>query len=433
MTIKTEELFNPYKMFRGIIIPLEILNSNLPTSTKIVYGALLFFAGKKGYCWPKQETLAKFTNITKRRIQYHLDILEKQELIKKENPTGKDKGIHKTNRYFFAYHECFRGAEKNVLKDVRDAEKNVSYNRRERDSQRKRERDTAFLFENIKRKEANSAEFDYVQEEKISKNKNERKTTLISERSSQLFKSSKKEMKPIISDEHPKPLPKYSKVIKEMVDYWNSKSVLRKHTRTDTSTFKNIIFHLRLLLKGKFFESLSVNSKYKNRKFSVDEFKTTVDKFALIVEDLTLFPKNKQYIKRLGISNFLFDVTSSKVESYFLYCFEGKLEKNIVDYFPELTLEIAKLFKEVNGNNYKFSDDQMNRIILASSRLSSFFLKNNQKIKGRYYDNKMKAQVLIESVLKDTQGNTFTPGHLCSNDTFDRRLPQFCEDHIFIS
>lgn len=91
---------NPYKLFVGSFIPnWLIVRSEISPGAKLLYARLSQYAGKKGYAFPGQETIAKELGVSKRSITSYLTELIEHELIEKER-----RGLKKTNRYYFLQH-----------------------------------------------------------------------------------------------------------------------------------------------------------------------------------------------------------------------------------------------------------------------------------------------------------------------------------------
>ena len=100
--------FNPYKQFVGSFIPNCLLQYNgLSDGAKLLWSRLAQYAGADGYCYPKQDTLAKDLGKDKRTIQRLLKELEREGFIYVEQPTGKERLMHRNNRYYFIKHAIF--------------------------------------------------------------------------------------------------------------------------------------------------------------------------------------------------------------------------------------------------------------------------------------------------------------------------------------
>jgi hypothetical protein len=60
LALRVGEVFNPYNLFEGAMVPSEILWSpTLLASEKLVFARLAQFAGGKGRAWPSIERLAE--------------------------------------------------------------------------------------------------------------------------------------------------------------------------------------------------------------------------------------------------------------------------------------------------------------------------------------------------------------------------------------
>lgn len=223
------------------------------------------------------------------------------------------------------------------------------------------------------------------------------------------------------------------KLIKEFIDYWHSKP-LAKHA-DNTKTYKNIINDIRELVRADFYSSFPVEHKFQNRKFTLAEFKIAVDRFVIMVTDKTVYPLNKKFIKYMGISKFLYCRWSPINKSHFLLCLEKEPVKIPIDPNPELTDMLVLRYKETTSMSFQPSSAQMDKFIMASNRLSNFFEKNKHRLNGgithKVWNEKNKVDLLLNAVYADTNGQPISPGWLCSNDTFDRRLPAYFEDHRY--
>lgn len=104
--------YNPNKMFHGVFIPNGLLCiQELSAAAKLVWGRLLQYAGEDGACYPKQETLAEEVGVATSTIKVALQSLVEMGLLSVERPTGKDKLMHKSNKYFFIWSGLFENEE----------------------------------------------------------------------------------------------------------------------------------------------------------------------------------------------------------------------------------------------------------------------------------------------------------------------------------
>ena len=92
---------NPYKLFDGAWVPNWLLErEEVSAQAKLLYARLAQYAGKKGYAWPTQETLAHATGLPGRTLQRHLQELEGYGLVEIER-----RGLNLPNVYYFLEHE----------------------------------------------------------------------------------------------------------------------------------------------------------------------------------------------------------------------------------------------------------------------------------------------------------------------------------------
>ncbi|MBW2011962.1 MAG: helix-turn-helix domain-containing protein, partial [Deltaproteobacteria bacterium] len=77
--------FLPYRSFRNfVIIPLNMISQpNIPASAVNLYGILSKYAGKDGFCYPSQKTLACDLGVTERQVRNLIHILEENNYIRR--------------------------------------------------------------------------------------------------------------------------------------------------------------------------------------------------------------------------------------------------------------------------------------------------------------------------------------------------------------
>ncbi len=94
--------YNPRKIFTGIFVPDGII---MHPDAKICFGRLCWFANDAGYCWPKQETLARSICASKRQTQRYID-----ELIRAGFIGVRQRGLNRSNVYVFLWHAALEGS-----------------------------------------------------------------------------------------------------------------------------------------------------------------------------------------------------------------------------------------------------------------------------------------------------------------------------------
>jgi hypothetical protein len=108
---KIGEKFNPFNRFHGIWIPEPMaLYPQLPPGAKLVYGRLMRYAGKDGFCWPSVLSLAVEVGLGERQVQKHLSTLESDGFIRREK-RFRD-GAQTSNGYIFLWHLIFDAWER---------------------------------------------------------------------------------------------------------------------------------------------------------------------------------------------------------------------------------------------------------------------------------------------------------------------------------
>ncbi len=96
------EVFNPFNLFDGAMIPSEILrHPDLLPSEKLVFARLLQFAGGKGRAWPSVERLAKEVALSVPQTRRCVGSLESKGLIRRVARSGR------SNEFEFLWHQVY--------------------------------------------------------------------------------------------------------------------------------------------------------------------------------------------------------------------------------------------------------------------------------------------------------------------------------------
>ena len=97
-------MFNPYRLFVGAFIPNVLMEyTGISQGAKLIWARLAQYAGEKGEAYPAIDTLAKDIGTEERQCRRYLKELENKKFIKVLRAGGKDKLLHKTNRYVFLW------------------------------------------------------------------------------------------------------------------------------------------------------------------------------------------------------------------------------------------------------------------------------------------------------------------------------------------
>lgn len=113
---------NPWHKFYFLPVPNWLARrSEISSSAKLVYGALMEFANKRASCWPSIADIAERISLRKRRTQQVLEELAQNHLIEIRQPSGQRRVLHFNNQYFFLEHPWM---EEGVY-DVDDSERPI--------------------------------------------------------------------------------------------------------------------------------------------------------------------------------------------------------------------------------------------------------------------------------------------------------------------
>jgi len=93
------DIFSPYKIFNGSLVPNWIMRrKEISSTSKLLYGRLSQYSGKSGNCFPSRKSLSKELGVSIIRIDRAIKQLKECGLIK-----TKQRGLSKSSRYFFMW------------------------------------------------------------------------------------------------------------------------------------------------------------------------------------------------------------------------------------------------------------------------------------------------------------------------------------------
>jgi hypothetical protein len=98
--------FNPWRRFRGVMIPDPVLASDLSLGAKVCYGILARFAGERGQCFPTMQTIGARIGVSDRQAKTYVAELVRSGFISRARG-----GSGRPNRYGFLWHPSFDSAE----------------------------------------------------------------------------------------------------------------------------------------------------------------------------------------------------------------------------------------------------------------------------------------------------------------------------------
>jgi len=236
----------------------------------------------------------------------------------------------------------------------------------------------------------------------------------------QPFKIDRSKMKKALQELNP---PKEVKSIKttpeieEVLEHWIGLGLYV--SKESTKTYREGIEKLKNLLDGILF----------NQKYSVEEIKSSISRFYTAAFDKDYKPMDKKSLKSINMSGFIYNkFTNGDAQSYFKkYLNENQPESvipKLENKYPEQVNLLMRRFNSEIRGGISGGEKDGRLFIKASYRLKEFFDKNKHRIRGSFSLSEM-ADVLFDAVKKSYNGNmvNFYPGCLCSDATFNTRLP----------
>jgi len=217
--------------------------------------------------------------------------------------------------------------------------------------------------------------------------------------------------------------------IKPYIELWE-RSGGKKHD-IYSKVLKDAVSNLKQLRRGTFFED-----KYPFEK-AIGIWEMVLERYQKAMSPEYL-PIQKGMLK-ISLPVFLYNPYAKTVKgkSWFLHFVEYEPEKKTPERFPKMTEALIKVYGQeyLNNKDYKPNPDEMDRFVLGANRLGMFFVKNQRKISPHFrLTDFKKAQLVVDAVKKGVGRNTIiTPGFLCSNLTFDIRLPTYLKEQAIFS
>ena len=238
------------------------------------------------------------------------------------------------------------------------------------------------------------------------------------------------------------------KSVESIIDYWNG-SGLRKHTNTNTKTFINMVKDIKSLLSGTYYNKKPRYKEYKNIAFTEEQVFLTIDNLATAATDTSYKPfegSYKDYLKKVGFSNFLHNPRSSGKEDLDSSLFLKYLDKppelivsknRARDLHPEYTKALQHFYvEEVLGNiEPDWTYPEQIAFIEGGKKVYNFFEKNKDKIKQFYFVNSPLEQCRMtwESLkIKNYDISKITPGYFNIDKLFSIYLPAYLNDQGII-
>ena len=122
--MKVGSVFNPFRVFIGAWVPNALMRyPKVSAGAKLCYARLCQYAGRNGEAYPSQTTLAReLGGLSVRQVQRYINELSIEGFIKVIEPTDKERGENKTNRYVFLWHDVFEEPHDTSVRSLRQSE-----------------------------------------------------------------------------------------------------------------------------------------------------------------------------------------------------------------------------------------------------------------------------------------------------------------------
>lgn len=223
--------------------------------------------------------------------------------------------------------------------------------------------------------------------------------------------------------------------IQPYIELWEEFG-FRKHGR-NTAILKDSVSVLKKMLAGVFFEDKPGYEEYEFYRLGLEDFKTSLTNFKKRF-DMRYKPENKNTLPQ-DLKTFLYNPNAKVYKSHFIQNLKNEprqIKTKREDKHSQLTeILVSEFGKQILGNdNYKpINEVDWNKFTMASERLAGFFDRHKDRYNGTSLNALRMSGLLISSIKKDV-GNSMTisPGFLCSNKTFEERLPRYLKEQAII-
>ncbi|MDD3752897.1 MAG: helix-turn-helix domain-containing protein [Candidatus Colwellbacteria bacterium] len=421
-------------MFVGSFIPNIIMeDEDLSNLSKLIYGRLTQYAGPKGTCWPKEETLAFSVRRSVSQIHKCLLELEDKEFIVRVKPTGRDRLLHRSIRYHFLWKDEWdsllepdQTSDSEIDENARCAPSENTWSgtgENTRSNNKIEIRNRIIRNSSSKEEEMNPADSIVPPPNKIRLHRRS-KSQIIKSKSSTQERNPTKEISPI---EVPEP-------VQDIFDFWSEKG-LRLPKRNPSKTLQRCITLVNKLLKGR----LSSEDKH---KYSPEEIKMTIERFSIAAFDNDFYPigDRKEKLRHMYISDFIESMIRCNGELTRINPFKKYYNEpptritNILPDNPAFTFNLKKYYeKDVLGKvKPKYSTREENNFRKAAEKFLDFLQTNKSRIRGHIDDNQG-AGILWKAIMKDAgDPRKINTGWLCSDETWNRRFPAYLNSQGFL-
>lgn len=215
------------------------------------------------------------------------------------------------------------------------------------------------------------------------------------------------------------------------LDIWNSYGVLKKVVNNGTKRFESDLKSLKAYVRGSLFDGTEFES-FMEGKYNIDNFRFAVSRFSISASDPGFYPLDKKPLVGMTIKDFFLN-PHSKVRSAFILHLKhpprplaSKIHIPERDYIMAATIIRKYAIIALDSREYAPATSDFHKFLDAASKLIFFLDKRRSMYRIEDYQA---AEYLVKAVAKDIgDPGRMSPGYLCSDDTFNRRLPNYLKD-----
>jgi len=242
----------------------------------------------------------------------------------------------------------------------------------------------------------------------------------------------------------PSPVSRRSKQVMESL--WKELG-LSQH-REGTKLYSKSCRVVDKLMSGSFFDGSSDFREYKGRKFTYDDFALSINRFKLAALSPDYSPEQgtyKEHLKRMSLLTFLYNVKANNVrhQSLFIHYLNNEPEKLSERFTTKVNKEepVVKVLAEgfrrlANMNGEAFTNKQWMDLSYTAKRIREVLPEYSKRIRmfnyhrmvGDFEDGEsLIASYILDALEEELKSSTqtITTGWLCSEKTFEERLPNY--------
>ena len=227
------------------------------------------------------------------------------------------------------------------------------------------------------------------------------------------------------------------KSVQDIIDHWNGCS-LRQHKDPTSKIYREIVKRVKLVLRNKF-----NMEEFNNEKITPKKILLAIDHFKLSATDLSYEPWNKDYLRKLSLFDFFYNIRSPRIKSQFIYCLDPPRPIDdlvAIDEHPEITEEFKKQYvnKVLGGvKTSEFTNREENYFKKTAKMMLVFFHKYGDRMTLTPIERKYPIN-LVEYIFAaldkriNEDWTQVTPGWFAQPSVYSKTLPAYLYNQAII-